>query len=490
MSNVKYIGSQRRSYNSYFQDDWKVSQKLTLNLGVRYELVSPIGEKYGAQSSFNMSTVTLDIPEGRNDPLPANFPSQIGVNRTASKWLIPWDKNNFAPRVGLAYSFNPKTVVRAAYGVFYGGEEPQGGNPNRGYNLPFSIVAFLNKPDAFTPIPLLPHLSQGFPLDMLSRPAAPQFREADPDTRISYVQQWNLAVQKEFGFGTTVELAYIGSKGTKLIVLWDRNIPRHSPDPRAPVAERRLFPFLNTGLISASGIGNSVYHGASIKVERRFAQGFQLTTSYTLGKALNDFGHTLGGAGQGIRDINNLALERGYAEFDLPHRFVTSWIWELPWGKNLAGPSKALLSGWQTTGIFFAQSGYPFSVTSQIRNCGCGGTVRPDPVSGVDPIIENRSVKEIYLTSSAFQAPAAGTYGTVGQSTLHGPGWVQMDLSIFKNFSVRETHRVQFRSEFFNLTNTPAFQNPNGTWGSANFGRISDTRNRGRQIQFALRYMF
>src|SRR5213083_2693122 len=228
MSTVKYIGSQRRSYNSYFQDDWKVNSKLTLNLGLRYELVSPIGEKYGAQSSFNM----------------------IAVNRTASKWLIPWDKNNFAPRVGFAYAFSPKTVVRSAYGVFFGGEEPQGGNPNRGYNLPFSVVAFLNKPNAFTPIPLFQHLSQGFPLDMLSRPSAPQFREADPNTRISYVQQWNLAVQHEFGFNTTVEVAYVGSKGTKLIYLLNRNQAAHSPDAAAPVAPRRLFPFLNTSLIS------------------------------------------------------------------------------------------------------------------------------------------------------------------------------------------------------------------------------------------------
>ena len=490
MSNVKYIGSQRRSYNGYFQDDWKMTSKLTLNLGLRYELVSPIGEKYGAQSSFNMSTVTLDIPEGRNDPLPSNFPSQIAVNRNASKWLIPWDKNNFAPRVGLAYAFSPKTVVRSAYGIFYGGEEPQGGNPNRGYNLPFSIVAFLNKPDAFTPVPLFEHLSQGFPGDMLSRPSAPQFREADPNTRISYVQQWNLAVQHEFGFNTTVEVAYVGSKGTKLIYLLNRNQAAHSPDAAAPVAPRRLFPFLNTSLISASGMGNSIYHGVTIKVERRFSQGFQLLTSYTFGKALNDTGHTLGSSGQAFRDINNRALDRGLAEFDVPGRFVTSWIWELPWGKKFTGPSKYVLGGWQTTGIFFVQSGYPFSITSQIRNCGCGGTVRPDPVAGVDPIFRNDNVKELYLNTAAFQAPATGTFGKIGQSYLHGPGWTQMDLSIFKNFDITERQRIQFRSELFNLSNTPAFQNPATTWGAADFGKISGTRNRGRQIQFALRYMF
>ena len=490
MSNVKYIGSQRRSYNSYFQDDWKVTQKLTLNLGLRYELVSPIGEKYGAQSSFNMSTVTLDIPEGRNDPLPDVFPSQIKVNRSASKWLIPWDKNNWAPRVGFAYALSPKSVIRAASGIFFGGEEPQGGNPNRGYNLPFSVVAFLNKPDAFTPIAQFPHLSQGFPLDMLTRPSAPQLRESDPNTRVSYVQQWNLTYQREIGFNSTIELGYIGSKGTKLIVLWDRNIPAHSTNPSAPVAARRMFPYLNTGLISASGMGNSIYHAGFAKLERRFSQGFQFLASYTFGKAINDYGHTLGSAGQGIRDINNRGLERGFAEFDIPHRFITTFSWELPWGKNLTGPSRFLLGGWQTNGSFFAQSGYPFSITSSVRNCGCGAIVRPDPISSVAPIIENRVIKEIYLASGAFQAPAAGTFGTIGQSYLHGPGWIQTDLSIFKNFDITENHRLQFRSEFFNLTNTPAFQNPNTAWGTANFGRISDTRNSGRQIQFALRYMF
>ncbi|PYV17378.1 MAG: hypothetical protein DMG07_06010, partial [Acidobacteria bacterium] len=184
------------------------------------------------------------------------------------------------------------------------------------------------------------------------------------------------------------------------------------------------------------------------------------------------------------------ALERGFAEFDIPQRFVTSWIWELPWGKNMAGPSKFALGGWQTIGVFFAQSGYPFSITSQIRNCGCGGTVRPDPVAGADPIVRNDNFKELYLNTAAFQAPADGTFGKIGQSYLHGPGWVQMDLSVLKNFNISERQRVQFRSEFFNVSNTPAFQNPAATWGSATFGRISDMRNRGRQIQFALRYMF
>ena len=325
---------------------------------------------------------------------------------------------------------------------------------------------------------------------MLSRPSAPQFREADPNTRISYVQQWNLAVQHEFGFNTTVEVAYVGSKGTKLIYLLNRNQAAHSPDAAAPVAPRRLFPFLNTSLISASGMGNSIYHGVTIKVERRFSQGFQLLTSYTFGKALNDTGHTLGSSGQAFRDINNRALDRGLAEFDVPGRFVTSWIWELPWGKKFTGPSKYVLGGWQTTGIFFVQSGYPFSITSQIRNCGCGGTVRPDPVAGVDPIFRNDNVKELYLNTAAFQAPATGTFGKIGQSYLHGPGWTQMDLSIFKNFDITERQRIQFRSELFNLSNTPAFQNPATTWGAADFGKISGTRNRGRQIQFALRYMF
>jgi hypothetical protein len=491
MSNVKYIGSQRRSYNTYFQDDWKVSSKLTLNLGLRYELVSPIGEKYGAQSNFNMTTNTLDIPEGRNDALPDVFPKEIAVNRTVSKWLIPWDKNNFAPRVGFAYAFSPKMVVRSAYGIFFGGEEPQGGNPNRGYNLPFSVVAFLNKANAFTPLDLMPHLSAGFPRDMLTRPSSPQLREADPATRISYVGQWNFTFQREIPFNSTIEVGYIGSKGTKLIFLWDRNLPSHSPDPSASVPARRRYPFLNTSLISASGIGNSVYHGTFIKLERRFAKGFQFMTSYTFGKALNDTGHTLGSSGQSFRDINNRALERGFAEFDIPHRFITSWNWELPWAKNLTGVAKAFVGGWQTTGAFWRQSGYPFSITSSVRNCGCPGTVRPDPAAGVDPIFaSDRVTKEIYLNTAAFLAPAAGTFGKIGQSYLHGPGWTQVDMSVFKNFAITEHQRVQFRSEFFNLTNTAAFQNPASSWGSSTFGRISDTRNRGRQIQFALRYMF
>jgi hypothetical protein len=151
--------------------------------------------------------------------------------------------------------------------------------------------------------------------------------------------------------------------------------------------------------IDDGSTSNSIYHGASVKVERRFSQGFQFMTAYTFGKALNDTGHMLGGSGQGFRDINNRALERGLAEFDIPHRFVTSWIWELP-GKNLTGASKFLLGGWQTIGNFFTQSGYPFSITSQIRNRGCGGTVRPDPIPGVDPIIQNSNRKELYLNAT------------------------------------------------------------------------------------------
>ncbi|MBV9674833.1 MAG: TonB-dependent receptor, partial [Acidobacteriaceae bacterium] len=226
ISTTNYISSTKRAYATYFQDDWKVTPKLTLNLGVRYELFSPIGEQFGRQSNFVYQDLTLYIPKERNSdaPLPPNFNQPATINgvtfpalfttpitvarNSVSRWLIPWDKLDIGPRIGVAYNIREKTVIRAAYGIFYGGEENQGGNPNRGESAPFNLSPSLARPagvGAFQPDPLLANgnptggVSVGFPTNVFNGfpVASLQFREVAPDFRNPMVHKWNFAVQQE-----------------------------------------------------------------------------------------------------------------------------------------------------------------------------------------------------------------------------------------------------------------------------------------------------
>jgi hypothetical protein len=228
ISTNNFISSEKVAWAFYFQDDWKLTPKLTLNLGMRYELFSPIGEKFARQSNFVYDNLTLYIPKGKDQdaPLPPNFASafpNVRVSRgEVDKYMIPWDKTNFAPRIGIAYNWRDNTVIRLGYGAFYGGEENQGGNPNRGESVPFNQSTDLARPTSaiFETNPFFTGgIAGGFPSNVFSLDAPVSFRGVATNFRNSLVHKWNFAVQRELPWQSSMDVAYVGN---------------HQPKPDAP----------------------------------------------------------------------------------------------------------------------------------------------------------------------------------------------------------------------------------------------------------------
>jgi hypothetical protein len=259
ISTNNFISSEKWAWAFFGQDDWKVSSKLTVNLGLRYEIFSPIGEKFGRQSNFNYQTLSLDIPEGKdqNAPLPPSFDpggplSFIKVNRgTVSKYLIPTDKLDFSPRLGLAYQMRQRTVVRAGYGVFYGGEENQGGYPNRGEAVPFNETVQLNRAsvgnDPFAPNPYFSPvngLSGGYPTNVFSLDVPPAFRGITQNFRNPIVHKWNFAAQQDLGHNMAFEASYVGNHQAHSVRIWDPNDCPNSPLANYNCDANRPYPAL------------------------------------------------------------------------------------------------------------------------------------------------------------------------------------------------------------------------------------------------------
>lgn len=498
-----FISSFRDAYSFYAQDDWKVTSKLTLNFGLRYEVTTPIGEKFGRQAHLDIfgiehSSPTLVIPKGKDQdtPLAPNFGTafpEIDVERgVASTYLIGFDKTNFAPRIGIAYEVMPRTVIRTGYGIFYGAEENEGGNPNRGEQPPFNQEVQFNPPSGSAFNPVIARLSDGFPTDSFTRPASINFRSVYTNRRWPLVHKWNLNVQRDIGWNTVMELAYIGSKGQRLTQNYEGNFPVHDPRPNVAVLPRRPFKFVgNTGIQATNSFGRSNYHAMTAKLEKRFSNGVQFLGSYTWGHALTDVGSPLS-EGPGRRDVH-ISEEYAHASFDMRHRFVLSGLWELPLLRNNTGLAGKVLGGWQLNGILTLSTGNFMSIGTNQAVCSCPGTTRPDPASGKDPNAEPAGGRtpDQWFDTSAFQNPAVGTYGSLGNYSNIGPGVKTADLSLFKDFRISERYRFQFRAESFNLTNTPQFARPASTWGNSDFGRITATQaGTNRQWQFALRFMF
>jgi hypothetical protein len=496
-----FISSYRNAYSGYFQDDWKTTSKLTINYGVRYEVTTPIGEKFGRQAHLDVfgiehATPTLVIPEGKDQdaPLPPNlatdFPN-IDVERgIASPYLIGFDKTNIAPRLGFAYEFTPGTVLRAGYGIFYGAEENEGGNPNRGENVPFNQETRFEADRASQRNPYIGTMADGFPVDSFTLPAPISWRSVYTNRRWPLVHKWNLNIQRDIGWNTIFELAYIGSKGQRLTLNYDGNRNILDPRPNQNRLPLRIYGDVvgNTGITFTNSMGRSNYHALTAKLDKRFSDGVQFLMSYTYGHALTDVGSPLSD-GPGNRDVH-ISEEYAHASFDVRHRWVLSGLWELPFLRNSSSVAGKILGGWQLNGIATLQTGQYMSIGTNQAVCTCPGTTRPDPVSGKDPNTGPRTPEE-WFDTSAFMAPAEGTYGLLGNFSNITPGISTVDLSVFKDFKINERMKIQFRAESFNLTNTPQFSRPNGTQGNSNFGLITGTQaGTNRQSQLALRFMF
>ena len=510
ISTNNFIASNKEAWAFYGQDDWKVTPRLTLNLGLRYELFSPIGEAFGRQSNFVYDNLTLVIPNGKDcqTPLPPNFSTSfpnVAIDRChVSSYLIGWDKVDFGPRIGLAYQVKPKTVFRAGYGIFYGGEENQGGNPNRGESVPFNESVVLNPPVGVSIFDTNPYFSGGFsggfPSNTYSLPAPIAFRGVATNFRSSLVHKWNVAVQQELPGQMALEIAYIGNHQAHQLFQPDPNACPNFGTTNSTVTCDSLRPTPYIGGISGTasfGYGN--YHALTAKLEKRLSKGLQFISSYTYGTVKANTGTTLSGSpGFGIPDSRNYASGYSYAAWDLRHVFTTGLVWELPIGRgkalgtDMSKAANALVGGWQLNTILTLRTGFPYT----LRYNGCQGVwaaCRPDLVSGQSPDAapSGGRTPDGWFNTANLTAAAPLTGGDAPLQSNRYPNIYNLDASLFKGFAITERFKVEFRAESFNFFNNPHFENPDNNLQDGNFGKITSTYpGSERHIQFSLRVMF
>jgi len=483
---------QQPGYFFYAQDDIKLTKKLTLNIGLRYEFISMPMERRDAEASYNIATGALDIANGRTDPLPASFFPEIPVNRNAPRHLVPQDRNNFGPRVGLAFQVTDKTVIRSGFGIFYSSYEAGPLSiPNPGNNPPFYVESNWPAVNFSTPNPVVNQLSKGLPLNAFSDPAAPSLFALDPNFRNPYVAHWNFGIQRDLGFNTVWEISYAGSAGKKMYEFRNANQPLPTADPDADVDPRRPRPFLGNDLTYWCSCGSSSYHSLQTKVEKRFSNNLSFLAAYTFGKSIDEQSQASLGFNNSssVRSEYNYRAEKGQSDYNQVHRFVVSYTYDLPFGRGLHGAAKVLGDGWQFMGIHSFTTGTPYTIHARTDFANTGGDARPDAVPGVSITPPGGQNRQQWFNPAAFTNPREGLAGNVGRNTLTGPGNTTIDFSIFKNFAIRERAKFQFRSEFFNLINHPNFGGLNTTYDSTNPGELT-TAGTSRQVQFALKFLF
>jgi hypothetical protein len=488
----------------YLNDDWKVNRRLTLNIGIRYEYDSPLVDVFDRKSTF--WPITNDFLGTDGQLVVSASPeakSVLHLDGNAARALYVADRNNFAPRFGLAYSLRPRTVLRGGYGIFYTLSQNFVNNfvINRGQ--PPSAERQLRTSSTARPeINLVNPFVGAGPDSVLNT------QNIDPYFREGYSQQWNWTLQHEFRGGFNLEAAYVGNKGTGLTELPYYNIPLPlQPGDTRSLQNRRPFPKWGTVLALKSYV-NSSYNALQMKAQKRYAHGLQFLAAYTFAKSIDNGSERGDGDRGGFEGGDERHLKeyfRGLSGFDVRHRLVLSYVYDLPFGKgkqflnHMPAVADRVLGGWQLSGITQFQGGFPTSVLMSGDQNGDGMTGdRPDVVS--KPVINTRN-PICYIADSrnpacganaatAFVAvPAAqARFGNAGRNILVGPGLNQWDLNASKNFRFRERGNLQFRGEFFNFFNHAKFNQPARTFNVAApvFGAINSA-GRGREIQFGLR---
>jgi hypothetical protein len=501
-------GLRGSTFNAYAQDTYKASPRLTLNLGLRYELPLPYTEIRNRTNLFEPGVQSKVMPGA---PPGLVYPGDAGV----PAGLIPTQKNAFAPRVGVAWdpTGRARWLVSAAYGVFF---DPYYNGQGGPLQTPASAPPYLRTPQLLFPGNFSNPFANG-------NPFATPFGETmtlltlDPHLRLPYAQDWNLNVQRSFGADWLLEVGYVGTKGTKLPRFVEDNpsIPQPGQmwtDQQNNIDHQRIYclptakgncNYSSIGLIS--GVANSSYHAFETSLRKRFSHGLSFLASYTFAKAIDDVSsfNITGSASQPVAGENdlaqnpfNLAAERGRSLFDARHRAVLSYQWRLPFWKQPQTWYQRALGNWQVNGITTLMSGTPFTVVDQSYNYDAPevtgfSAFRPNLAGNPN---NGPKTPQQWFNTSAFQrinlpTTPAGVYGTAGRNIVQGPGLVQWDFSAFKDLRVAESKNLEFRAEFFNLFNHTNFQLPNSDISSATFGQIQQALAP-RLVQFALKFLF
>ncbi len=482
-----WAGLRTLELSPYLQDDWKITSRLTLNLGLRYEYSPPPVEVADRWANFNVLTGKMLI---------------AGVNAGRTVGVEP-DRNNLAPRFGFAYRLRQTTVVRGGYGIFYNTQGNGAAVFRLHRHLPFGpinvedINQFSANPrrvqDGLRPIPVID-------LRTLAENPAGSFNAIPANYKTGYAQQFNLTVEQEIRrFQAVVKAGFVGNLARQVDSTFNINQPEPGP---APPAQRRPLRFVAPQVVNATfadttGISN--YHSLQVSAEKRFTASLGFISAYTWSHSIDNVPLQQGGGSDGPvpQDARFRFLDRGASAFDIQHRFTVGANYALPFGKGrrfrpgAAWANKAF-ADWQVSLGLTAQSGLSFTPTlaNSVSNAGAS---RPDRLSSGN--LAQRDPARYLDTSfnvagAAWATPRQFTFGNGGRNILRGPGRTNLDFSVFKHFPINEKLRLMLRGEFFNLFNHPQFDLPNASIGSPNAGRILATVGTPRDIQFSLRLSF
>ncbi|HKP36141.1 MAG TPA: hypothetical protein VJT71_04730, partial [Pyrinomonadaceae bacterium] len=428
--------------------------------------------------------------------------------------------NNFAPRLGFAWDPTGagKWAVRGGAGLYYSRIWTNFSGNSR-FNPPFSLAVTL---DARTP-GQNPNAVYGFgftgsplfarPLDARggSTTLRPTAQTVDQNLVAPYVTEWFLGVQRQLPHNWMAEVNYLGSAGRKLLIRQEIN--RFNGDLADGAFNRVNQSFAS--IVHGFNAPNSIYHGLSTQMMKRFSNGYTVQAAYTFSRSIDTDSEPFGGGPgelQGTYNVANIRLDRGNSAFDAKHRFAASFIYELPFLRNDTGLAGRILGGWQLGGIISMQSGFPFTVTtSSDYNLDGVSSDRPNIVSSIGPIVGsspraflNGAFGDPNALGSIFQPAAANTHGNLGRNTFRGPGYETFDISLLKAFRIpwftSEGSKIEFRSEFFNIFNRVNLRAPSaglgtysaatGLWSNrANFGKSTSSFD-ARQIQFGIKLLF
>lgn len=480
----------------FFQDDYRVSSRLTINLGLRYDVQTPITDTHDRLLTFIPGVQSTIVPSA---PVGLQFPGDTGITRG----IIGVDRNNVSPRLGIAWDpfGDRKTAIRGGVGLFFGsmsGNEWNGSSDNQ----PFAIRQQFDTVYSISdPYRLLPGGTSPFPYSY--SPAAPRFVAPSAiqgiglDYRSPYSYQINAAVQRQITNSTNFTVAYVSTLVHRIPTTVDQNYPLLTATATtANVAARRPYLPNVLGVIGiTSSILNSAYHGIQITGEKRMSRNFSLKGFYTFGKGL-DVINTQNSTAQVATDWNNIALDRGRANNDRRHNMVISGIWELRYFRHTPLPVRLVVGGWAVSAIASFRSGSPLTITSgNDRNFDGNNIDRADLIGNplLDPNRSRSQVVDQWFNVSAFNGVTQAIHsfdGTAGRNIIDGPGLKNVDMGIFREFQIGERKRLQFRGESTNAFNIVNLSNPGTNASSTStFGKITTARAM-RQVQMGLRLTF
>ena len=516
-------------YAGYLADDWKLSKRLTLNIGLRYGIDKPFTERYNRMNVFDPNVASpLAGPAG----LPGLRGGLVFLGAGGRpRQILPTDWNGWDPRFGFAFQVDAKTVLRGGYGIFHAPSlrGAQSLNSNTGFS---STTQFVSAANGVTPVN---YLRDPFPGGLvpvtgsagglLAGIGTPLTAAVDGDYVVPYTQNWSFNIQRQLPGSVLVETGYVGSHGLHLSAFsynLDQLRPEQLSNRLQQATPNPFFGLITSGPLATATVpfgslasafpqytsvaaqfpsgSTSVYHSFQVKVEKRYSAGLSLLLSYTAGKLIDDNSIiAVVGSNASPQNIYDRRGERSVSADDVSQVLSLSYVYELPFGRGRRFGTgwkrltNSLLGGWQINGITAFQTGLPLAITAQ-NNSGAGNAAERPNNKGqsakLDGAVETRLNK--YFDTSVFSAPAPFTFGNTGRvlPDVRTPGPRNFDCSLFKNFAIHERLSAQFRAEAFNVRNSPQFGRPNSNQNNNQFGVISSQANSPRQLQFGLKLLF